>query len=75
MKVLAIDTSTFVMGIAVVDGQVVKGEIITNLQKNHSIRVMPAIESLLQQCDMNPQDLDRIVVAKGPDHIQGFALG
>ncbi|KHF26743.1 hypothetical protein LR68_04432 [Anoxybacillus sp. BCO1] len=33
MKVLAIDTSTFVMGIAVVDGQIVKGEIITNLKK------------------------------------------
>ncbi|NNU91574.1 tRNA (adenosine(37)-N6)-threonylcarbamoyltransferase complex dimerization subunit type 1 TsaB [Anoxybacillus sp. CHMUD] len=75
MKVLAIDTSTFVMGVAVVDGQIVKGEMITNLKKNHSIRVMPAIESLLQECDVNPQDLDRIVVAKGPGSYTGVRIG
>ncbi|MBW7652212.1 tRNA (adenosine(37)-N6)-threonylcarbamoyltransferase complex dimerization subunit type 1 TsaB [Anoxybacillus sp. ST4] len=75
MKVLAIDTSTFVMGIAVVDGQVVKGEIITNLKKNHSIRVMPAIESLLQECDMSPKEIERIVVAKGPGSYTGVRIG
>ncbi|AKS37204.1 hypothetical protein NP92_13985 [Anoxybacillus gonensis] len=75
MKVLAIDTSTFVMGIAVVDGQIVKGEIITNLKKNHSIRVMPAIEALLQECDMSPKDLERIVVAKGPGSYTGVRIG
>ncbi|WP_461202851.1 tRNA (adenosine(37)-N6)-threonylcarbamoyltransferase complex dimerization subunit type 1 TsaB [Anoxybacillus sp. TBDG-1] len=75
MKVLAIDTSTFVMGIAIVDGQVVKGEMITNLKKNHSIRVMPAIEALLQECEISPQDLDRIVVAKGPGSYTGVRIG
>ncbi|KFZ42578.1 tRNA (adenosine(37)-N6)-threonylcarbamoyltransferase complex dimerization subunit type 1 TsaB [Anoxybacillus flavithermus] len=75
MKVLAIDTSTFVMGIAVVDGQIVKGEIITNLKKNHSIRVMSAIEALLQECDMSPKDLERIVVAKGPGSYTGVRIG
>ncbi|CUA81272.1 MULTISPECIES: tRNA (adenosine(37)-N6)-threonylcarbamoyltransferase complex dimerization subunit type 1 TsaB [Anoxybacillus] len=75
MKVLAIDTSTFVMGIAIVDGQVVKGEMITNLKKNHSIRVMPAIEALLQECEVSPQDLARIVVAKGPGSYTGVRIG
>lgn len=75
MKVLAIDTSTFVMGIAVVDGQIVKGELITNLKKNHSIRVMPAIEALLQECDISPHNLDRIVVAKGPGSYTGVRIG
>lgn len=75
MKVLAIDTSNLVMGIAVTSGNVVVGEIITNLKKNHSVRVMPAIESLLADCDMKPSDLDKIVVAKGPGSYTGVRIG
>jgi tRNA threonylcarbamoyladenosine biosynthesis protein TsaB len=75
MKVLAIDTSNFVMGISIVDDQAVKGEIITNLKKNHSVRVMPAIESLLQECDVKPNELDLIVVAQGPGSYTGVRIG
>ena len=53
MKVLAIDTSNFTLGIALIDGNQVIGEYITNLKKNHSVRVMPAIETLLKDCDTN----------------------
>ena len=46
MKMLAIDTSNFVMGVAVVEENKVIGEIITNLKKNHSVRVMNAMWNL-----------------------------
>jgi tRNA threonylcarbamoyladenosine biosynthesis protein TsaB len=75
MKVLAIDTSNLVMGIAVLDEGKVLGEYITNLKKNHSIRVMPAIEQLMKETGVNPADLDRIVVAKGPGSYTGVRIG
>ena len=54
MKVLAIDTSNYSLGVAVINEEQVIGEYITNLKKNHSVRVMPAIETLLKDCEMKP---------------------
>jgi len=75
MKVLAIDTSNQVLGIALLEEGKVIGEYITNLKKNHSIRVMPAIQHLLQDCDTLPKDLEKIVVAKGPGSYTGVRIG
>jgi tRNA threonylcarbamoyladenosine biosynthesis protein TsaB len=75
MKVLAIDTSNLIMGIAVLDNGKVLGEYITNLKKNHSIRVMPAIEELMKETGVKPAELDRIVVAKGPGSYTGVRIG
>ncbi|MBP2241838.1 tRNA threonylcarbamoyladenosine biosynthesis protein TsaB [Cytobacillus eiseniae] len=75
MKVLSIDTSNYALGIALLDGDQVIGEYITNLKKNHSVRVMPAIEALMKDCDMKPSDLSKIVVAKGPGSYTGVRIG
>ncbi|MBM7663315.1 tRNA threonylcarbamoyladenosine biosynthesis protein TsaB [Bacillus mesophilus] len=75
MKILAIDTSTYVMGIALTDQQNVIGEYITNIKKNHSVRLMPAIEQVMIDCDISPNMLDKIVVAKGPGSYTGVRIG
>ncbi|MCK1994889.1 tRNA (adenosine(37)-N6)-threonylcarbamoyltransferase complex dimerization subunit type 1 TsaB [Peribacillus muralis] len=75
MKVLAIDTSNFTLGVALVDGSQVIGEYTTNLKKNHSVRVMPAIETLLKACDTAPKELTKIVVAQGPGSYTGVRIG
>lgn len=75
MKVLAIDTSNYVLGIAVIDEEKVIGEYITNVKLNHSIRVMPAIENLLKDCGVSPTELTKIVVAKGPGSYTGVRIG
>ncbi|AOH53021.1 tRNA (adenosine(37)-N6)-threonylcarbamoyltransferase complex dimerization subunit type 1 TsaB [Peribacillus muralis] len=75
MRVLAIDTSNFTLGIALVDESQVIGEYTTNLKKNHSVRVMPAIQTLLKDCDTAPKDLTKIVVAKGPGSYTGVRIG
>lgn len=75
MKALAIDTSTYVMGIAVVEGDVVLGELITNINKNHSIRLMPAISDLMKEVGVKPSELDRIIVGKGPGSYTGVRIG
>ncbi|WP_318506163.1 tRNA (adenosine(37)-N6)-threonylcarbamoyltransferase complex dimerization subunit type 1 TsaB [Bacillus sp. T3] len=75
MKVLAIDTSNYVLGIAIIDDQKVIGEYITNVKINHSIRVMPAIERLMKECEVTPSELTKIVVAKGPGSYTGVRIG
>ncbi|THE09629.1 tRNA (adenosine(37)-N6)-threonylcarbamoyltransferase complex dimerization subunit type 1 TsaB [Bacillus timonensis] len=75
MKVLAIDTSNYVLGVAIVDEEKVIGEVITNLPKNHSVRVMPTIERLMKECGIKPKELDKIVVAMGPGSYTGVRIG
>ncbi|MEH7384532.1 tRNA (adenosine(37)-N6)-threonylcarbamoyltransferase complex dimerization subunit type 1 TsaB [Bacillus sp. JJ1521] len=75
MKVLAIDTSNYVLGVAIVDEEKVIGEVITNLPKNHSVRVMPAIEQLMKECGIKPKELNKIVVAMGPGSYTGVRIG
>ncbi|KAB7665567.1 tRNA (adenosine(37)-N6)-threonylcarbamoyltransferase complex dimerization subunit type 1 TsaB [Bacillus sp. B1-b2] len=75
MKILAIDTSNFVLGIAILDDGKVVGEYITNLKKNHSIRAMPAVEQLMNECNITPKELSKIIVAKGPGSYTGVRIG
>ncbi|WP_379971482.1 tRNA (adenosine(37)-N6)-threonylcarbamoyltransferase complex dimerization subunit type 1 TsaB [Ectobacillus sp. sgz5001026] len=75
MKVLAIDTSNQVMGVGLIDGSNVLGEIITNTKNNHSVRLMPAIEQLLTMCDVKSTELEKIVVAAGPGSYTGIRIG
>ena len=75
MNILAIDTSNQVLGIAVLKDDQIVGEIVTNLAKNHSVRLMPAIDRLMKDIDMTPDQLDKIVVAKGPGSYTGVRIG
>ncbi|MBM7650520.1 tRNA threonylcarbamoyladenosine biosynthesis protein TsaB [Bacillus ectoiniformans] len=75
MKVLAIDTSTYALGLALLEDDQLIGEYTTDLKVNHSLRVMPAIEHLLSECGVKPKELGKIVVAKGPGSYTGVRIG
>jgi tRNA threonylcarbamoyladenosine biosynthesis protein TsaB len=75
MKVLAIDTSNLVLGVAVASEERLLGEVATNLQKNHSIRLMPTIALLLEQLGTPVTELNGIAVAKGPGSYTGLRIG
>lgn len=75
MKLLAIDTSNQVMSIAVLENQKIIGELTTNLKRNHSERLMPAIDALMKEVNIDTQEIDRVVVAKGPGSYTGLRIG
>jgi tRNA threonylcarbamoyladenosine biosynthesis protein TsaB len=75
MKILAVDTSTLVLSVAVLDEQKVLCEKTTNLQKNHSIRLMPAIDELLQDLELSLSDMELLAVTKGPGSYTGVRIG
>jgi tRNA threonylcarbamoyladenosine biosynthesis protein TsaB len=74
-RVLAIDTSSYVLGVAIVEEDKVIGELVTNLNKNHSVRAMPAVDQLMKDCVIKPDTLDRIVVGRGPGSFTGVRIG
>lgn len=75
MYTLTIDTSNEVLGVALIHDQQVIGEWVTNLAKNHSVRLMPAVEQLMLSVDVSPEQLNKIVVARGPGSYTGVRIG
>ena len=66
MKLLAFDTSSKALSVAILEDETLLAETTLTIKKNHSMTLMPTIDFLMQQIDLKPKDLDRIVVAEGP---------
>lgn len=75
MNILAIDTSTWALAVAVSQGGRLAGEINSYLAKNHAARLMPAVHYLLDSLDLAPSDLDLIAVGSGPGSYTGVRIG
>jgi tRNA threonylcarbamoyladenosine biosynthesis protein TsaB len=75
MTILAIDTSNYTLGVALIDEDKVIGDYITNVKVNHSVRAMPAVQTLMNDCGISPKQLTKIVVAKGPGSYTGVRIG
>ena len=75
MKILAIDTSNQPLSVAVLDDDKLLVTKTTNLSRNHSVTLMPMIAQLLEDCHLNPVDIDRFVVAEGPGSYTGLRIG
>ena len=74
MKVLAFDTSSKALSLAILEDKQVLAETTINIKKNHSITLMPAIDFLMASLDWTPKDLNRIVVAEGPGSYTGLRI-
>lgn len=74
MKVLAFDTSSKAMSVALLEDCQLLAEHTLNVQKNHSISLMPVIDFMMKQVGWKPTDLERIVVAQGPGSYTGLRV-
>lgn len=75
MKILAVDTSTQVSTIAIVDDMKVLGEFTINNKKTHSQKLIPLIEYLLNEIDLKINDLDILAATNGPGSFTGLRIG
>ena len=75
MNILAMDTSTQVMGVSILKNNEIRTEIVTNIPKNHSVRLMPAIEQAMNLVGLEPKELDKIVTTIGPGSYTGIRIG
>jgi tRNA threonylcarbamoyladenosine biosynthesis protein TsaB len=72
---LAIDTSTRWVGLALYDGAQVFGETVWQSQSHHTIEVAPAVESLMARSGVKPADLNVIAAALGPGSFTSLRIG
>jgi tRNA threonylcarbamoyladenosine biosynthesis protein TsaB len=75
MKILAIDTSTMLGGIAIMDESLLIAESRLNVRSTHSERLMTEIEHCLKQSGIKISDIDVFAVAAGPGSFTGLRIG
>lgn len=72
---LAIDTSTRNVGIAIYDGTQVLSEAIWASQDYHTVELSPAIAEILTRVGLEIKDLKLLAVATGPGSFTGLRIG
>lgn len=75
MKILAFDTSNQPLTVSLAEHNSVKNVFTTNVARNHSIQLLPAIRDIVAAKNWTLQDIDRIVVAQGPGSFTGLRIG
>lgn len=75
MNILAIDTSTAVLSVAIVSDDKVLAEYSINNLKMHSQKIMLVIDEVLKCCNMGIEDIDCYAVATGPGSFTGLRIG
>lgn len=75
MKVLAVDTSTMISSVGVLDGKYALGEYSLNQVKTHSELLLPMVGDLLTNLGLELKDVDLLAVAKGPGSFTGLRIG
>lgn len=75
MKILAIDTSTMLGGIAIMDESLLIAESRLNVRSTHSERLVTEIEHCLKQSGIKISDIDLFAVATGPGSFTGLRIG
>lgn len=72
---LAIDTSTRVVGVALYDGVQVISEVVWITQDYHTVELAPAVDQTLSKSDITVSDINAIAIAKGPGSYTGLRIG
>jgi tRNA threonylcarbamoyladenosine biosynthesis protein TsaB len=76
MKILAIETSTMLGGIAIMDDlSGLIAELRLNVKSTHSERLMTGIDHVLKQAGLKVSDIDVFAVAIGPGSFTGLRIG
>ncbi|MBQ8555227.1 MAG: tRNA (adenosine(37)-N6)-threonylcarbamoyltransferase complex dimerization subunit type 1 TsaB [Clostridia bacterium] len=75
MKLLAIDTSGPVCGVAILSNGAIVHECAVVNRMTHSVNLMPMIDTAFQSTGMALADMDRIAVVTGPGSFTGVRIG
>ncbi|MDQ7112071.1 tRNA (adenosine(37)-N6)-threonylcarbamoyltransferase complex dimerization subunit type 1 TsaB [Staphylococcus simulans] len=75
MIYLLLDTSNKPMSLAVMQDENILVEHTTNIKRNHSVQLMPAIQKIIEEAGITKRDINAIIVAKGPGSYTGLRIG
>lgn len=72
---LAVDTSTAQVGVAVYDGAQVMGEYTWRSSQHHTVELAPAVAELLARCGLTMDNIRALGVALGPGSFTSLRVG
>jgi len=72
---LAVDTSTTWIGLALYDGVHVIGEMTWQTRNHHTVELSPSVQELLGRCGVRASDLQALGVATGPGSFTSLRIG
>lgn len=75
MTILALDTSSLVSSVALVNPTTLLAELTIQIRKTHSEQLMPHIAQLLEFAGIKPNELEAIAVSIGPGSFTGLRIG
>ena len=75
MKILGLDSSGLVAGVAVVENDILLGEYTTDYKKTHSQTLLPMLDELSRMIDLDMNTIDAIAIASGPGSFTGLRIG
>jgi len=75
MKILSIDTASNLCTVAILENQTCIKELIVSDARNHSEKIMPLIEQILQETNLSLENIDLIVCDRGPGSFTGIRIG
>ena len=75
MKILGVDSSGLTASVSVYeDGKIIAVNSVNN-NKTHSQTLLPMIDYVMKQAELEPEELDAIATACGPGSFTGLRIG
>ncbi|MBD5545096.1 MAG: tRNA (adenosine(37)-N6)-threonylcarbamoyltransferase complex dimerization subunit type 1 TsaB [Lachnospiraceae bacterium] len=75
MKILALDSSGLVAGVAVVQDDILQASYTIHHKKTHSQTLLPMLEEVCKMIELDMETIDAIAVAAGPGSFTGLRIG
>ena len=75
MKILALDSSGLTASVAVVEEDILVGEYTINYKKTHSQTLLPMLDEVAKEIELELSTVDYIAVAAGPGSFTGLRIG
>lgn len=75
MKVLAVDTSTMMSSISILEDDKIIADSSINQKETHSEMLVPLIKRMLDDLKIKAGDIDLFAIAKGPGSFTGLRIG
>ncbi|MCI9137110.1 MAG: tRNA (adenosine(37)-N6)-threonylcarbamoyltransferase complex dimerization subunit type 1 TsaB [Lachnospiraceae bacterium] len=75
MKILGLDSSGLVAGVAVVEDDNLLAEYTVNYKKTHSQTLLPMLDAVVKMIELDINTIDAIAVTGGPGSFTGLRIG
>lgn len=75
MKILALDSSSLVASVAIITDDILTAEYTINYKKTHSQTLLPMLDEMAKNIDLDLASIDAIAIAAGPGSFTGLRIG